>query len=64
MIDPGRPFSVSFADLIGRLEERVRSGVERPELFSFVFQDGVTTYGLPGQPEAIIYKTLKSNHTR
>jgi len=53
MIDPGRPFSVPFAEVIARLEERIRSGVERPVTHSFTFQETVNSYELPVPPHAV-----------
>ncbi|MBI1929544.1 baseplate J/gp47 family protein [Candidatus Poribacteria bacterium] len=47
MIDPGHPFSVPYQDLIARLEQSIREGVEQPDQARFTFQSGVTAYELP-----------------
>lgn len=47
MIDPGHPFSVPYRELVARLEERIKKGVEQPAIVRFVYQNEVTTYELP-----------------
>jgi uncharacterized phage protein gp47/JayE len=47
MIDPGHPFSVPYRDLVTRLEERIREGVEQPASVRFVYQNAVRAYELP-----------------
>jgi hypothetical protein len=47
MIDPGRPFSVPFADVIASIQGRVRDGVDQPAQQSFIFKSTVSSYELP-----------------
>jgi len=53
MIDPGRPFSRSFQAVIEALEERIRTGVEQPAEIDIIFREGVASYGLPPEAEAV-----------
>ncbi len=47
MIDPGRPFSEAYKDIIDALEDRVRNGVEQPASQRFSYEGTRTTYELP-----------------
>src|SRR5215210_165825 len=53
MIDPGRPFSEAYKDVIDALEERVRYGVEQPASQRFPFEEAGTTYELPDTTYAV-----------
>ena len=47
MVDPGRPFSRPYRDLIEELEDQIRYGVEQIENLRLVFSRNVNTYELP-----------------
>src|SRR5882672_10612456 len=53
MVDPGRPFSRPYRDLIEELEDQIRYGVEQIENLRLVFSRNVTTYELPPETYAI-----------
>lgn len=53
MIDPGKPFSEAYKDIIDALEERVRYGVEQPARQRFPFEGAGTTHELPDTTYAV-----------
>ncbi len=53
MIDPGRPFSRPYAELIAELERRLREGVEQPDRAALVFNNDVASYPLPSVARAV-----------
>jgi uncharacterized phage protein gp47/JayE len=53
MIDPGRPFTRPFGDVVGALEDRLRNGVEQPATLTLTFQPAVSSYDLPAALESV-----------
>jgi uncharacterized phage protein gp47/JayE len=53
MIDPGRPFTRKFADVVSALEDRLRNGVEQPATLTLTFQPAMSSYDLPAALESI-----------
>ena len=57
MIDPGKPFSEAYKDIIDALEDRVRNGVEQPASQRFSYEGTRTTYELPVTAYAVTLLT-------
>lgn len=53
MIDPGRPFTHSFGDLVAVLEDSLRNGVRQPATAAVTFHVTGTSYDLPAALESV-----------
>ena len=53
MIDPGRPFTRRFAEVVAAYEDRLRNGVEQPATLAVTFSLAQTTYALPTAVESV-----------